>query len=96
MPSRIAVNMLFAARPIHQARTTGLVVLLKAKRSVQIDDIAEVAYLDRDPRVCATEELAGGRTSAVVPMLKEGELIGVDRYLPPGGRARSPTSRSSW
>ena len=56
---------------------TGLGMLLRTKRFVQIDDITKgKAYLDRDPLRVATVELAGGRTLAEVPLLKDGELIG--------------------
>ena len=56
---------------------TGLGMLLKTKRFVQIDDITKgKAYLERDPLRVATVELGGGRTLAEVPLLKDGELIG--------------------
>jgi GAF domain-containing protein len=56
---------------------TGLGMLLKTKRFVQIDDITKgKAYLERDPLRVATVELGGGRTLAEVPLLKNGELIG--------------------
>ena len=56
---------------------TGLGMLLKTKRFVQIADITKgKAYLDRDPLRVATVEIAGGRTLAEVPLLKDGELIG--------------------
>ena len=44
---------------------------------MQIEDITRgKAYRDRDPLRVATVELAGGRTLAGVPMLKDDELIG--------------------
>jgi GAF domain-containing protein len=56
---------------------TGLGMLAKSKRFVQIEDITKgKAYLDRDPLRVATVEMAGGRTLAEVPLLKDGELIG--------------------
>ena len=56
---------------------TGLGMLLKTKRFVQIDDITKgKAYLERDPLRVATVELDGGRTLAEVPLLKNSELIG--------------------
>jgi len=56
---------------------TGLGMLLKTKRFVQIDDITKgKAYLDRDPLRVATVELGGARTLAEVPLLRDGELIG--------------------
>ena len=44
---------------------------------IHIADLrAEQGYIDRNPRVVASVELAGVRTLLVVPMLKEDELIG--------------------
>src|SRR6516225_5968981 len=46
---------------------TGLGMLLKTKRFVQIDDITKgKGYLERDPLRVATVELGGGRTLAEV------------------------------
>jgi GAF domain-containing protein len=56
---------------------TGLGILLKTKRFVQIEDITKgKAYADRDPLRVATVEIAGGRTLVEVPLLRDGELIG--------------------
>src|SRR5262249_13162885 len=51
---------------------------LAATRSVVdiVDLMAEQGYLERDPRFIALVESAGARTHLLVPMLKEGELIG--------------------
>ncbi|MGC1745415.1 MAG: GAF domain-containing protein, partial [Pseudolabrys sp.] len=69
-------EMLFRAA-LRPGPDTGLGMLLKTKRFVQIDDITKgKAYLDRDPLRVATVELGGGRTLAEVPLLKDGELIG--------------------
>ncbi len=69
-------EVLFRAA-IRPGPDTGLGMLLKTKRFVQIDDITKgKAYLDRDPLRVATVELGGGRTLAEVPLLKDGELIG--------------------
>jgi two-component system, NtrC family, sensor kinase len=69
-------EMLFRAA-IRPGPETGLGMLLKTKRFVQIDDITKgKAYLERDPLRVATVELGGGRTLAEVPLLKDGELIG--------------------
>jgi GAF domain-containing protein len=74
-PAAYRETLLSAA--IHPGPDTGLGVLLKTKRFVQIDDITKgKAYLDRDPLRVATVELGGGRTLAEVPLLKDGELIG--------------------
>jgi signal transduction histidine kinase len=51
--------------------------LVSAKRVVDIPDLmAEPGYLERDPRFVALVEAAGARTHILIPMLKEGELIG--------------------
>src|SRR5262245_2920922 len=56
---------------------TGLGRLERMKQVVQIEDLAaEQPYRDRDPAAIAMVELAGARTLLLVPMLKEGELIG--------------------
>jgi signal transduction histidine kinase/regulator of replication initiation timing len=69
-------EMLFRAA-VRPGPETGLGMLLKTKRFVQIEDITKgKAYLDRDPLRVATVELAGGRALAEVPLLKDGELIG--------------------
>jgi GAF domain-containing protein len=51
---------------------------LAASRSVVdiVDLMAEPGYVERDPRFIALVEAAGARTHLLVPMLKEGELIG--------------------
>jgi two-component system, NtrC family, sensor kinase len=51
---------------------------LVATRSVVdiVDLMAEQGYVERDPRFVALVESAGARTHLLVPMLKEGELIG--------------------
>ena len=41
------------------------------------------SYLDHDPLAVAGVELGGVRTLLVVPMLKDDELIGAIRHLPP-------------
>jgi two-component system NtrC family sensor kinase len=46
-----------------------------------IDQKADPAYVEREPRVVTLVESAGARTHILVPMLKEGELIGaIDIY----------------
>jgi GAF domain-containing protein len=51
--------------------------VIATKRLVHIADYTqEVAYKQGDPAAVSIVELAGARTLVVVPMLKEGELIG--------------------
>src|SRR5215468_2123785 len=50
----------------------------QSKEVLHIRDLAaDQAYIERDPRIVALVELGGYRTVLWVPMLKEGELIGV-------------------
>jgi signal transduction histidine kinase len=56
---------------------TGYGRVAATKQVIHIADIsAEQAYTDRDPLRVAGVELLGARTFLVVPMLKEGRLIG--------------------
>ena len=51
--------------------------LATSKRVVHMADLAtEQGYIERHPRVVALVEGARARTMLLVPMLKEGELIG--------------------
>jgi len=51
--------------------------LAKTKRVVAIPDlVVEPGYINREPRFVALVEAAGARTHVLIPMLKEGELIG--------------------
>jgi signal transduction histidine kinase/putative methionine-R-sulfoxide reductase with GAF domain len=62
---------------IRPGEGTGLGMLLRTKKFVQIEDITKgKAYADRDPLRVATVEVAGGRTLVEVPLLKDDELIG--------------------
>src|SRR5262245_48960812 len=50
----------------------------QSKEVLHIRDLAaDQAYIERDPRIVTVVELGGYRTVFWVPMLKEGELIGV-------------------
>jgi GAF domain-containing protein len=52
--------------------------VISARSHVQIEDFAKSKeYLDRDPLVVVAVERGGVRTTVGVPMLKEGELIGI-------------------
>jgi GAF domain-containing protein len=51
--------------------------VIATKQFVHITDYTqELAYKQRDPLAVSIVELAGARTLVIVPMLKEGELIG--------------------
>jgi signal transduction histidine kinase len=51
--------------------------ILKTKQVVHIPDLrTDQSYLDKDSRIVALVEVAGARSFAAVPMLKEGEIIG--------------------
>jgi GAF domain-containing protein len=57
---------------------SGLGRLILTKQVTLVADIRTTqAYVERDPNVVASAELAGYRTLLAVPMLKENELIGV-------------------
>src|SRR5262249_48913110 len=57
---------------------TGLGKAFATKRAVQVPDLAATqSYAERKPIVVAAVELGGVRTALGVPMLKDGELIGV-------------------
>ena len=64
-------------RPVRPSPRVGLGRLARTRQVVHIADMAaEPAYIDRDPVMVATVELAGARTLVVVPMLKEDQLVG--------------------
>jgi signal transduction histidine kinase len=51
--------------------------MVETKATVHIPDLRlERGYIERNPRVVASVELAGVRTLLVVPILKDGELLG--------------------
>jgi signal transduction histidine kinase len=57
---------------------TAFARVVRTKQVVHIADYkAERGYLDNDPLMVALLELAGARTVATVPMVKEDQLIGV-------------------
>jgi signal transduction histidine kinase len=62
---------------IRPAADTGLGRVLKTKRVVQIADVQAVAGYVDNPVQAPLVQLAGARSMLTVPMLKEGELIGV-------------------
>jgi GAF domain-containing protein len=63
--------------PHHPSPGSGLARIVKTRRTVHIADLKEEeGYLKRDPLVVTGVELGGIRSLLLVPMLKEGELIG--------------------
>ena len=51
--------------------------MAESKQLQHITDLkADKSYLERDPTLIPIVDLAGARTALVVPMLKEGELVG--------------------
>src|SRR5215467_3806835 len=63
--------------PVHPGPGTGLDRITKTKQLVHIADItAEQAYIEGHPPFVTAVEAAGYRTVFLVPMLKEGQLIG--------------------
>jgi GAF domain-containing protein len=56
---------------------TGLARMLKTRACIQVlDALEERAYAERDPIRAAAVELGGVRTFLVVPLLKEGTIVG--------------------
>jgi signal transduction histidine kinase len=63
--------------PVQPAPGSGLARIVRTKQTAHIRDVRELeAYANRDPFVVAGAE-AGIRTLLLVPMLKEGELVGI-------------------
>jgi two-component system, NtrC family, sensor kinase len=61
----------------HPPPGTGLAQIVATKRTVHSPDITlEKGYVDRNPIIVASVELAGFRTVLAVPMLKDDNLIG--------------------
>lgn len=75
-PAAFAAERLNKAFRIHPR--SSLAEAIRGKHVVQVDDIRKhPAYLERNPSSVELTELAGARTIVVVPMLREGEVIGV-------------------
>src|SRR6516164_147255 len=56
---------------------TPIDILFKTKQVVHIPDLrSDQSYIGRNNRIVPLVEVGGARTFAIVPMLKEGELIG--------------------
>ena len=82
--------------PFRPAPHGMLDAVMKTGRAVHLTDLAEAqSYLERDPRMVEAVEVGGIRSVVGVPLLKEGELIGLIGIY----RRKfvlSLTSRSSW
>jgi signal transduction histidine kinase len=64
--------------PIHPGPNVPLGRVARTKQMVHFADVTmEQAYVERDPLAVAGVELGGYRTILSVPMLKEGDLVGV-------------------
>ena len=68
----------FWQRPRRPGRRTALARVAETKQTVYMIDVkADPAYIDGEQILVAAAELGGFRTFVNVPMLKDGELIGV-------------------
>jgi GAF domain-containing protein len=62
---------------IHPHPDSGLAHVARTRQIAHIEDIkAQKPYLDGDPAVVKLADGAGARTLLIVPMLKEGDLVG--------------------
>ena len=62
---------------IHPHPDSGLAHVARTKQTAHIEDIrTQKPYLDGDPAVLKLADGAGARTLLIVPMLKEGDLVG--------------------
>jgi GAF domain-containing protein len=67
----------FLSEPRVWGPGTGLGRVANTKRAVHVDDaVADRAYAESDPGRLAAVNLGGARSFVIVPMLKEGELVG--------------------
>jgi GAF domain-containing protein len=64
-------------RPFRPHPGSGHAEVVRTKRAVHIEDVrAMLPYREGDPTIVALADLGGTRTFIIVPMLKEGGLIG--------------------
>ena len=74
VPDASAQQLLVPFRPHPKS---GLATVARTLQAVQIEDLrTQPPYLEGNPAVVAISDLAGARTIAIVPMLRENELIG--------------------
>jgi signal transduction histidine kinase len=81
-PKNASPDALPLQRPLGLRPGTPLSRLAKKRSPIHDANLAaDQSYLDRDPGVVIVVELLGARTSLLVPMLKEDELIGAITIL---------------
>src|SRR4029079_18524644 len=74
VPDASAQQLLVPFRPHPKS---GQATVARTLQAVQIEDLrTHTPYLEGNPAVVAISDLAGARTIAIVPMLRENELIG--------------------
>src|SRR5262245_2791233 len=70
----------YRRNPIGDLRDHPKIPLARASHSKQVVHVADLrtddSYIEKDDRIVALVEIAGARALVVVPMLKEGELVG--------------------
>src|SRR5262249_51523860 len=77
LPAAYAEQLRAAGGVFHPGPAVAITRVARTRQTVQVADLrADQGYLDRDPLQVAAVELANIRTLVVVPMLKEGELVG--------------------
>jgi two-component system, NtrC family, sensor kinase len=65
-------------RPLYPPPGSGLCEAIRTKQTVHLADLAAAQpYTERDPAVVEAVELGEVRTFVAVPMLKDGELVGI-------------------
>ena len=64
--------------PWHPTPNTALAKVIRTKQTVHVIDLADTpVYRERVPEVVDAVELGGVRTTVMVPMLRENELVGI-------------------
>jgi GAF domain-containing protein len=74
VPDAFAAQRLLPIRPHPKS---GLGTVARTLQTVQIEDLrTQPPYLEGDPAAVSMSDVAGARTIVIVPMLREGELVG--------------------
>ena len=79
-------DFLSARKDSFRPRPDGILAQIdpdQAARSIRPISVPRLLYAEGDPPTRHLVDLAGARTILVVPMLKDDELVGTDRNLPP-------------